>query len=112
MANSTEKAQRLTTPAPSRRLSEPLPFGVVAFTEFPTGVLEPERDVCDAFVLSLAALFNDFKDVQFHMDLLDSNRPDQITRHPFDGEWLGMRLRTRRLTYSIVHELIESVQRA
>src|SRR5262249_35915997 len=80
-------------------------------TRYPTDIIDPANR-CDTFILSLASMFNDFKDAQYLTNLLDESRPNPIHVTPPDSDWVGMRLRVRRLNYSIMHELLVTVSEA
>lgn len=62
------------------------------------------QDVCDV-ILSLAVIYNDFRDVIFAQQLLESVAPEDMSITPALGMFLGLRAHVFRLTAGILREL-------
>ena len=69
-----------------------------------------EQAVCD-FVLMLALVFNDFKDLLWALTQLEANKPDltQITTQR--GQYGGMQFHITKLLHALIFDLSELIQK-
>lgn len=67
------------------------------------------QELCN-LVLTLALIYNDYKDISFAADCLQNDQPSPPQRENQGwGEWTGIYLHTVRLTVGLVHELLNLI---
>lgn len=70
---------------------------------------EVPQELCN-FVLALALIYNDFKDLIYSYTVLVESRPDgQFRRTRQWGAWNGVKFHIFRLLVSLLHELFKSI---
>ncbi len=68
------------------------------------------QELCD-FVLGLALIYNDFKDIYIVQALLDRGEPEEsFAETPAWGQYTAFRAHAIRLHAGLVHELLEFIQ--
>lgn len=68
------------------------------------------QDICN-FVLSLALIYNDFRDLTYAQVLLEQSKPSSDpSKSRFWGAFAGVENHLRRLTVGLLHELFNLIQ--
>jgi len=70
------------------------------------------KDSFQEFILALAVVYNDLKDLIVFQNWLNKKRPANSDPSPFNGEWLGISLHISRLIFGVLHEFLELLKKS
>jgi hypothetical protein len=87
-------------------------FQLAPLRALPADTFRSHAPEVDAFVLSLALAFNDFKGLEWFRFQLDKGEPDVFGVNEYCGQYIGMGLHLTRLSLGLVHEVLLAVQKA
>ena len=68
-------------------------------------------DRMDLFILALARVFNDLKDLAYVSTCLSDARPREAKISPYFGQWMGMNVHVHCLIYGLLFELFELLRK-
>ena len=68
-------------------------------------------DRMELFILALAQVFNDLKDLAYVSTCLSDAKPREAKINPYFGQWMGMNLHVHRLIYGLLFELFELLRK-
>ena len=87
-------------------------FELAPLEGFATDVFNSTAPEVDAFILSLALAYNDFKGIEWVFLQLDKGKPETPGISAYDGQFFGMRIHMTRLSVAFLHELVKAIETA
>ena len=87
-------------------------FELAPLKDFDPNTFNSSAPSVDAFVLSLALAFNDFKGLEWWATQLEKGDPKEAKVSPYHGQFNGMRIQVTRLSLASVHELLQAIAAA
>ena len=88
-------------------------FDLAPLSSFDPNVFRSDDRDVDAFILSLALAYNDYKGLQWLLFQLDKGKPaDLTTVTSYNGQFFGMKIHATRLTLAFLHELVDAIKTA
>jgi hypothetical protein len=89
-------------------------FELVPLTKFPKNIFLKNRDEDEskfrAFILSIAHVYNNFKDLTWWHYQLGKGKPVSDEINPYYGQYNGMRVQTKRLSLALLCEVLSLIK--